>query len=41
VADSADPTQNRWMVNAVSPRAWDPVSGQADSKTLAARIERI
>ncbi|MFQ5665962.1 MAG: molybdopterin oxidoreductase family protein [Candidatus Binatia bacterium] len=41
VADSADPTKNRWMVNAVSHRAWDPVSGQADYKKLAARIERI
>jgi len=41
VADSADPTKNRWMVNAVSHRAWDPVSGQADFKKLAARIERI
>jgi len=41
VADSADPTVNRWLVNAVSHRAWDPVSGQADFKKLAARIERI
>ncbi len=41
VADSADPTKNRWLVNAVSHRAWDPVSGQADFKKLAARIERI
>ncbi len=41
VADSADPAKNRWMVNAVSHRAWDPVSGQADYKKLAARIERI
>ena len=41
VADSADPTKNRWLVNAVSHRAWDPVSGQADYKKLAARIERI
>lgn len=41
VADSADPKQNRWLVNAVSHRAWDPVSGQADYKKLAARIERI
>jgi anaerobic selenocysteine-containing dehydrogenase len=41
VADSADPTKNRWMVNATSHRAWDPVSGQADYKKLAARIERI
>ncbi|MBL1216224.1 MAG: hypothetical protein D8M59_01875 [Planctomycetes bacterium] len=41
VADSADPAKNRWLVNAVSHRAWDPVSGQADYKKLAARIERI
>ena len=41
VADSADPTKNRWLVNAVSHRAWDPVSGQADYKKLAARLERI
>ncbi len=41
VADSADPFKNRWLVNAVSHRAWDPVSGQADYKKLAARIEKI
>ena len=41
VADSADPKKNKWLVNAVSHRAWDPVSGQADYKKLAARIERI
>ena len=41
VADSADPKKNRWLVNAVSHRAWDPVSGQADYKKLAARLERI
>ncbi len=41
VADSADPAKNRWLVNAVSHRAWDPVSGQCDYKKLAARIERI
>jgi len=41
VADSADPTKNRWLVNAVSHRAWDPVSGQADYKKSAARIEKI
>ena len=41
VADSADPTKNKWLVNAVSHRAWDPVSGQADFKKLAARIEKI
>jgi anaerobic selenocysteine-containing dehydrogenase len=41
VADSADPAKNKWLVNATSHRAWDPVSGQADYKKLAARIERI
>jgi len=41
VADSADPKDNRWLVNAVSHRGWDPVSGQADFKKLAARIEKI
>ncbi len=41
VADSADPKKNRWLVNATSHRAWDPVSGQADYKKLAARIEVI
>jgi len=41
VADSADPKENKWLVNAVSHRAWDPVSGQCDYKKIAARIERI
>ncbi len=41
VADSADPKKNKWLVNAVSHRAYDPVSGQADFKKLAARIEKI
>lgn len=41
VADSADPTKNRWLVNATSHRAWDPVSGQSDYKKLAARLEKI
>ncbi|MCA9670931.1 MAG: molybdopterin-dependent oxidoreductase [Myxococcales bacterium] len=41
VADSADPKKNRWLVNGVSHRAFDPVSGQADFKKLAARIEKI
>jgi anaerobic selenocysteine-containing dehydrogenase len=39
VADSADPRKNKWLVNSVSHRAWDPVSGQCDYKKLAARIE--
>ncbi|MBF0473790.1 MAG: hypothetical protein HQK93_08680, partial [Nitrospirae bacterium] len=41
VADSADPKKNKWLVNAVSHRAFDPVSGQCDYKKLAARIEKI
>ena len=41
VADSADPNKNRWLVNAVANRAYDPVSGQADFKKLAVRIEKI
>ncbi|HED12607.1 MAG TPA: hypothetical protein ENI62_02970, partial [Gammaproteobacteria bacterium] len=41
VADSADPRKNKWLVNAVSSRAYDPVSGQVDFKKLAARIEKI
>jgi len=41
VADSADPAKNRWLVNAVSHRAFDPVSGQVDFKKLAARIEKL
>jgi nitrate reductase NapA len=41
VADSADPKKNRWLVNSVSHRAWDPVSGQTDYKKSAARIEII
>ncbi len=41
VADSADPTKNRWLVNLTSHRAWDPVSGQCDYKKLAARIEKV
>ena len=41
VADSADPRDNKWLVNGVSHRAYDPVSGQVDFKKLAGRIERI
>ncbi len=41
VADSADPKKNKWLVNAVSHRAWDPVSGQCDYKKIACRLERI
>jgi nitrate reductase NapA len=41
VADGADPKENRWLVNAVSHRAFDPVSGQAEFKMLAAPIEKI
>jgi anaerobic selenocysteine-containing dehydrogenase len=41
VADSADPKKGKWLVNAVSNRCWDPVSGQVDFKKLAARIEKV
>lgn len=41
VADSADEEKNRWLVNGVSRRLFDPVSGQADFKHLKARIEKI
>ncbi len=41
VADSADPKDNKWLVNAISHRAFDPVSGQVDFKKLAARIEKV
>ncbi len=41
VADSADPKKNKWLVNATSHRAYDPVSGQVDFKKLAARIVRL
>lgn len=41
VADSADPKKNKWLVNRVSHRAFDPVSGQVDFKKLAARVNKI
>jgi len=41
VADSADPKKNKWLVNGVSSRAYDPVSGQVDFKKLAAKIEKV
>jgi anaerobic selenocysteine-containing dehydrogenase len=41
VADSADPEENRWLVNETSHRGWDPVSGQVDFKKLAARVSKI
>jgi len=40
VADSADPKKNKWLVNKVSSRVFDPVSGQVDFKKLACRIEK-
>jgi len=40
VADSADPKKNKWLVNKVSSRVWDLVSGQVDFKKLAMRIEK-
>jgi len=41
VADSADPKKNKWLVNGVSHRAFDPVSGQVDFKKLAGRVNKI
>ena len=41
VADSADPKKNRWNVNAITNRLFDPVSGQADFKHCKGRIEKI
>ena len=41
VADSADPKKNRWLANGTTHRAFDPVSGQADFKKCAARVELI
>ncbi len=41
VADSADPEKNKWLVNGVSSRVWDIVSGQVDFKKLACRIEKV
>lgn len=41
VADSADPKKNKWLVNAATHRAFDPVSGQASFKHSAARIEKL
>ena len=41
VADSADPKKNKWLVNGISSRVWDPVSGQVDFKKLAVRIEKV
>lgn len=41
VADSADPKKNKWLVNRVSSRVWDLVSGQVDFKKLACRVEKI
>ncbi len=38
---NADPKKNRWLVNAVTHRAFDPVSGQVDFKHVKARIEKI
>ncbi|MGD9386333.1 MAG: molybdopterin-dependent oxidoreductase, partial [Thioalkalispiraceae bacterium] len=41
VADSADPSKNKWLVNGTSSRVWDIVSGQVDFKKLACRIEKV
>ena len=41
VADSADPKKNKWLANGTTHRAFDPVSGQADFKKCACRIELL
>jgi anaerobic selenocysteine-containing dehydrogenase len=41
VADSADPKKNRWLANGTTHRAFDPVSGQADFKKCACRVEKV
>jgi nitrate reductase NapA len=41
VADSAVPEKNKWLANAVTNRAYDPVSGQVDFKKSACRIEKV
>ena len=41
VADSADPSRNKWLVNNTSSRIWDLVSGQVDFKKLACRVEKV
>ena len=41
VADSADPEKNKWLANGTTHRAFDPVSGQADFKKCAGRVEPI
>ena len=41
VADSADPERNKWLANGTTHRAFDPVSGQADFKKCAARVEPL
>ncbi|MEE9594393.1 MAG: molybdopterin-dependent oxidoreductase [Candidatus Hydrothermarchaeales archaeon] len=41
VADSADPTKNKWNINAASSRLFDPVSGQAEYKHSKSRVEKI
>ncbi len=41
VADSAEPDKNKWLANAVTNRCFDPVSGQADFKKNACRIEKV
>ncbi len=41
VADSADPEKNRWLANGTTHRAFDPISGQADFKKCAARVELL
>ena len=35
------PGEERWLANGTTHRAFDPVSGQADFKKCACRIERL
>ena len=41
VADSAEPSKNKWLANGTTHRAFDPVSGQVDFKKCAARVELL
>lgn len=41
VADSGEPAKNKWLTNAVTHRAFDPVSGQVDYKKDVCRVEKV
>ena len=41
VADTADPARNKWLTNAITHRAFDPVSGQCDMKKDSCRVEKV